>query len=294
MKSTSVWAFALSCAPAVFAQATTTTDASATTTSPEPSCTASLVTTLCDYPDPELAVASSGKEHCWGYCNKNQPCDFVIFRQGNPYTGTGTCWLYPGKTFDASAGSTSGCSNPYLSVYSKPTCSGGSPTTGGCAATASPSAVAEVCNYPAPEDCFYTCYASSGAGNCLDICAKADSCAYAVFNPRTESLSPYSSGTCWVYTNGTFDPSAATTCSGKTEQYVYNNACPKAISPSPSAAAIFSGASAVPSATVATAPRGDAEAQNASETPKAVAKDSGSSRFAPNLFLAAGLAAFLH
>lgn len=211
---------------------TATTTATTTTTSEEPSCTASLITTLCDYPEPFRAVASSGKGHCWDYCNENQPCDFVIFLAGNPYTGTGTCWVYPGETYDASKGTTEGCDNPFLSVYSKPVCEGPSTTTpGACAATASPSAVASVCGYPEPETCFYDCKASTGASHCLSLCAESDECSYAVFNPRGETNSPYEPGTCWIYPDGKYNPEEAETCDTP-EQYVYRNPCPKPPKPS--------------------------------------------------------------
>lgn len=237
MKSTPFWAsVALLRVSAVLAQSTITSAATATTTSAAPSCTASLITSLCNYtePGPEFAVASSGKAYCWDYCNAHQPCNFVIFAAGNPYTGTGTCWLYPGETFDASAGS-SDCSNPYLSVYDKPVCPSTTTTSDACAATATPSAIASVCGYPAPDDCFYTCSASAGASDCLSQCAEADSCSYVVFNPHNPSNTPYASGTCWMYSNGTYDAGAVTTCSGDPEQFVYNNVCPK---PSPSSTSL--------------------------------------------------------
>ncbi|KAF1964503.1 hypothetical protein BU23DRAFT_561854 [Bimuria novae-zelandiae CBS 107.79] len=248
-------AVALLHAPAVFAQATTTSEASTTTTTTAASsCTASLVTTLCDYkdPGPEFAVAIDSRASCWEYCNDHQPCDFVIFAAGNPYTGTGTCWVYPGEKFDESTGESSSCGNPYLSVYNKPECAEPStPTTGTCAATASPSTIATICDYPAPDDCFYTCSASEGASSCLSECADAESCSYAVFNPRNPSNSPYASGTCWIYTNGTYDAASAGTCSGKPEQFVYENPCPKppASSSSPSASPSSSSSSSSPSAT---------------------------------------------
>jgi hypothetical protein len=215
------------------------------TPTPEASnCTASLVTTLCDYkkPGPEFAVASSGKAHCWEYCNAHGPCNFVIFAAGNPYTGTGTCWLYPGESFDKSAG-TSGCD--YLSVYNKPECAAATPTSGACTATASPSAIASVCGYPTPDDsCFYSCAASDGASNCLSQCAESESCSYAIFNPHNPSNSPYASGTCWKYPNGTYDASKATKCSGAPEQFVYENPCPKKAS-----SASTSASASAPSAT---------------------------------------------
>ncbi|KAH7392301.1 hypothetical protein DE146DRAFT_662180 [Phaeosphaeria sp. MPI-PUGE-AT-0046c] len=248
-------------APAVFAQGLRQATGGVTPTAPpvpwypEPTpevsnCTASLITTLCEYKAPELgtAVASSGYKHCWEYCNAHQPCDFVIFVKGNPYTGTGTCWLYPGEKFDKSLGK-EGCD--YLSVYDKPVCAANpaTPTSGGCAATASPSAVATICDYPTPDDnCWSTCAASSGASNCLDLCAKSDQCNYAVFNPRTESLSPYSSGTCWMYPNGTYDASKAGKCAGKPEQYVYENPCPKAGSKAAASGSV-SGSASLPSGT---------------------------------------------
>ncbi|KAL2817307.1 hypothetical protein BJX63DRAFT_108602 [Aspergillus granulosus] len=220
-----------------------TSATSTTSTATAPSCTASLITSLCSYqdPGPEFAVASASRASCWDYCNAHPPCDFVIFAAGNPYLGTGSCWLYPGETFDASLGSTD-CANPYLSVYSQPVCAGGSATTtaggsatttaGACAATATPSVIAEVCGYPTPDDdCFYHCTASSGVTDCLSQCAEADSCNYVVFNPQNPSNSPYASGTCWMYPNGTFDAESATACSDAPEQFVYNNVCPK---PSPS------------------------------------------------------------
>ncbi|KFZ00682.1 hypothetical protein V500_00968 [Pseudogymnoascus sp. VKM F-4518 (FW-2643)] len=224
-------------------------ESSATSAAAAPSCTASLITSLCDYPSagPEFSVASDGRPHCWGYCNDHPPCDFVIFAAGNPYTGTGSCLLYPGKTFDASKGSTD-CGNPYLSVYSKPVCAGGSATTtaGACAATASPSAIASVCGYPTPGDCWDSCTASSGATNCLSQCAEADSCSYVVFNPHNPSNTPYSSGSCWMYPNGTFNAGSATPCSGSPEQFVYNNLCPK---PSPSSSSLSSSGTARSSGT---------------------------------------------
>ncbi|KFY49827.1 hypothetical protein V495_00438 [Pseudogymnoascus sp. VKM F-4514 (FW-929)] len=195
------------------------------------SCTASLVTTICDYtkPGPEFAVAAGGRSDCWEYCNDHTPCNFVIFAAGNPYTGTGTCWLYPGTSFDASKGS-SDCANPWLSVYSKPVCAGeaATPTAGACAATATPSAIASVCGYPTPpNNCWDTCSASSSASDCISQCAKADSCTYAIFNPHNPSNTPYSSGSCWMYPSGKFDAGSAKTCTGAPEQYVYENVCPK-------------------------------------------------------------------
>jgi hypothetical protein len=234
MKTAPFWASVALLVP----QALATTESvaisatSTTTTSATASCTASLTTKLCSYTEPgsAFAVAEDKTSSCWDYCNANPPCNFVIWNAGNPYTGTGTCWLYPGETFDASQGS-SNCTNPNLSVYSQPVCSGSATTTSGaCAATATPSAVASVCGYPAPVDCFDDCYASSGATNCLSLCAKADSCSYAVFNPHNDDNSQYSSGTCWVYSNGTYDAGSATTCSGDPEQFVYDNPCPKASS----------------------------------------------------------------
>ncbi|OQE19132.1 hypothetical protein PENSTE_c016G00740 [Penicillium steckii] len=225
------WATIALLAPRVLADltgSTTTSPTSTTSTSSAASCTASVVDTLCDYPEPDYyAVASDSRAHCWDYCNEHQPCEFLIFNPGNPYLGYGTCWLYPGEKFDKSKASTN-CSNPYLEVYDKPKCSGGTPTTtsGACTATATPSAVASICGYPAPEDCFNTCYASSGAPNCLSLCAEADACSYAVFRAG-DSHSAYAPGTCWVYTNGTYDKDLAGTCSGKPEQYVYDNVCPK-------------------------------------------------------------------
>lgn len=231
-------------APAVLAQSTATSATPTTSTTAAPSCTASLITNLCSYPDPgpDFAVASDGKAFCWDYCNAHPPCNFVIFAAGNPNTGTGTCWLYPGATYDASKGS-SNCANPYLSVYSQPVCAGASATStaGACAATATPSAVASVCGYPAPGDCFDDCSASVDASACLSQCAEADSCSYVVFNPTNADNSPYSSGSCWMYPNGTFDAGSATTCSGAPEQFVYDNLCPK---PSPSSSSLAPSATA--------------------------------------------------
>ncbi|KAF2742125.1 hypothetical protein M011DRAFT_293579 [Sporormia fimetaria CBS 119925] len=205
---------------------------------PEPTpevsdCEANLITTLCDYKKPELgtAVASSGKKMCWEYCNDNPPCNFVIFLAGNPYTGTGTCWLYPGEDFDESLGEP-GCGADHLSVFDKPVCANQPTPTNGvvCEATASPSAVASICDYPPPdEQCWYDCAASSGASNCLSQCAGRENCAFAVFNALNENSSPYGSGNCWMYPNGTFDASKAGSCDGnggKPNQFVYENKCP--------------------------------------------------------------------
>ncbi|KAI1860447.1 hypothetical protein JX265_009846 [Neoarthrinium moseri] len=256
---------------AVLAQSTGTSAATstATSTASASSCTASLITTLCSYkePGPEFAVASGSRASCWNYCNAHSPCSFVIFSAGNPYTGTGTCWLYPGESFDASAGS-SDCGNPSLSVYSQPVCAGGSATTtsGTCAATATPSAVASICGYPTPPDnCFDGCTASLGATDCLSQCAKAASCSYVVFNPDNPSNSPYASGSCWMYPNGTYDAGLATTCSGKPEQFVYDNLCPK---PSPTSSSALSSTTATNTGTATTAGGSDSTttSQNAAPT----------------------------
>lgn len=239
MKITPLWVSIALSVPGVLADRTepTATSASATaSTSTAPTCTASLITTLCDYPAPDngFAVAEGSKGGCFDYCNDNQPCDFVIWNPGNPYLGTGTCWLYPGESFDKSKGSTD-CGNPFLPVYGKPTCSGAATTTttsDSCTATVKPSAIASVCDYPPPSEyCFYECSASTGAPDCLSQCAKADSCAYAVFNPH-DSNSPYASGNCWIYPNGTYEAESASKCTGSPTQFVYNNECPKETSSS--------------------------------------------------------------
>ncbi|KAL7958025.1 hypothetical protein V8C34DRAFT_284112 [Trichoderma compactum] len=271
MKITPFWASIalLRVLPVLAATTPTPTSTSAAST-----CTASLVASLCDYPEPgpDFAVASDGRAFCWEYCNAHPPCSFVIFAEGNPYTGTGTCWLYPGENFDASAGS-SDCGNPYLSVYGEPVCNGkGTPTSGssGCAATATPSAIASVCGYPTPDDdCFSSCSASGGATDCLSQCAKADSCSYVVFNPHNPDNSPYASGTCWMYSNGTYDAGAATTCKGAPEQFVYKNPCPKPSHSSSSAPASSTGTTSTANGTVGTESGNavvDAEAATASES----------------------------
>ncbi|PYH46491.1 uncharacterized protein BP01DRAFT_355504 [Aspergillus saccharolyticus JOP 1030-1] len=224
--------------PTALAVATTTTTSTTTSTTAAASCTASLITTLCSYPEPgdDFAVAEDSTASCWDYCHANPPCSFVIFAAGNPTLDSGTCWLYPGETYNASAGS-SDCTNPSLSVYSEPVCSSGSatstattPTASACAATATPTAIASGCDYPAPGDCFDGCVASTGATNCLSLCAEAEACSYVVFNPHNDDNSPYAAGTCWIYPNGTFDASSLSTCSGDAAQYVYDNVCPKASS----------------------------------------------------------------
>ncbi|KAJ5167104.1 uncharacterized protein N7482_005885 [Penicillium canariense] len=229
-----------------------TSATSTTSTAAAPSCTSTLITSLCSYPEPgpDFAVASDGRAFCWDYCNAHPPCNFVIFAAGNPYTGTGTCWLYPGESFDASKGS-SNCGNPTLSVYSQPVCAGGSATTtaGACAATATPSAIASGCGYPVPSDCFDDCSASSGASDCLSQCAKADSCSYVVFNAENPDNSPYADGNCRIYPNGTFDAGSVTACSGAPTQFVYNNLCPK---PSPSSSSLSSSATQSSSGTSTT------------------------------------------
>ncbi|CAG8921776.1 unnamed protein product [Penicillium salamii] len=235
MKITAFWvSVTLSAARALAdsteSKATSAVTATATTSSTASTCTASLITSLCSYPEPDskFAVAIESKASCWDYCNAHPPCSFEIFVPGNPTLGTGTCWLYPGETFNATEGG-SDCSNPYLSVYDQPVCSGGSATTttGACTATATPSAIASVCGYPTPENnCNDDCYASTGASNCLSLCVEADSCSYAVFNPQ-DSSSQYASGSCWVYSSGTYNADSATTCSGDPEQFVYKNPCPK-------------------------------------------------------------------
>ncbi|OAA54688.1 hypothetical protein ISF_08289 [Cordyceps fumosorosea ARSEF 2679] len=247
--SATIWAAAGSIGAA--AAQSVSDNPSPTTAASAPSCTATLLTKLCDYPSPgpEFAVASSGREFCWGYCQRSAlPCSFIVFAAGNPYTGSGTCWVYPGQAFDASKGASgSSCANPYLSVYDKPTCAGGGGGGGGTspadrvpagcsAAVASPSPLAALCDYPTPpNDCRDSCAASAGAPDCLAQCAmRADGCAYAVFRAGSSSKSPYASGTCWMYPEGSYDGAAGKACGdGVAPQlYVYNNTCPR---PSPTA-----------------------------------------------------------
>lgn len=280
----------LSYAPLLHAQPTATVTSDASSTTEEPSCTASLITDLCEYKEPslEFAVASSGKAHCWGYCNNHPPCNFVVFVGGNPYLGTGTCWLYPDEEYDESAGTTEGCSNKVVSVYDKPVCDDdgdgdddgdesestatATSSSYSCTATESPSAIAEVCDYPTPdEDCFTGCVASESAASCLSFCAEADSCTFAVFNPHNPSGTPHASGTCWIYPEGKYDEKKASTCSGSPEQYVYENKCPK-----PKSASSSSSSSSEPSATVssdgsgATADNSDGDDEDAASTPAAL------------------------
>ncbi|KAJ5660019.1 hypothetical protein N7507_006470 [Penicillium longicatenatum] len=275
MKTAPFWVYIALSAPRALADLTGTTATSATSTTSTATastCTASLITSLCSYPEPDLdfAVAEDSRVSCWNYCNAHPPCDFVIFSAGNPTTGTGACWLYPGETFNATEGS-SNCSNPTLSVYSQPVCAGGSATTtaGACTATATPSAIASVCGYPAPGDCFDDCIASTGAKDCLSQCATADSCSYVVFNPDNSGNSPYASGSCWIYPNGTFNAGSATTCSGDPEQFVYKNLCPK---PSTSSSSLSSSATESSSAT------GTAGTTSSSTT----SADTGSTTSTPN------------
>lgn len=239
------WASLALLIPAVLAQSTTSTS---TTSAATPSCTASLITKLCSYPEPgpEFAVASESRASCWRFCDAHPPCDFVIFYPGNPTLGSGTCWLYPGQSFDESKGD-SDCGSPYLDVYDKPECTG-SPTTTttgtACTATETPSAIASVCGYPTPPgECFDGCTASLGATNCLSQCANSDSCSYVVFNPHNPSNSPYASGTCWMYPSGEFQPDKAEDCSGDPEQFVYENSCPKPVTSSSSSASVTPSAS---------------------------------------------------
>ncbi|KAL2847873.1 hypothetical protein BJY01DRAFT_234141 [Aspergillus pseudoustus] len=262
MKISSFWASVALLAPRALA----TTSASSTTSSAaaEATCTA-------------FAVASYGRSYCWDYCNDHPPCAFVIFAAGNPYLGTGTCWLYPGETFDENKGD-SDCANPWLSVYDKPECPTATTTTpGACAATETPSAIASVCNYPTPdEDCFYDCAASSGAVHCLSMCAERDSCNYVVYNPHNPINSPYASGTCWMYPNGTYDASAASECSGDPEQYVYNNVCPKP-SPSSSSSVSSSSASSATEAASETTTAGATSGGTASAATETITTDENSS-----------------
>ncbi|CEJ90370.1 hypothetical protein VHEMI06159 [[Torrubiella] hemipterigena] len=250
MKFNALWAMtALVSAPAVLADA------------PSATCSAELIGKICDYTKPgsEFSVAAGSKEYCWDYCNAHKPCSFVIFAAGNPYTGTGSCLVYPGESYNPAKASTN-CGNPTYSVYKEPTCTGGTPTNGpgACAATATPSAVASVCGYPEPSDCFSTCSASLSASDCLSQCAGKESCNFVVFNPHNPDNTPYSDGSCWMYTEGQFDPKAAKTCKGGPEQFVYTNSCPKPPSgpksssapkgtSSPAASSVLSGGSSAPS-----------------------------------------------
>lgn len=197
-------------------------------------CSASLIAELCDYPEPikGTAVVSSGPEFCWQYCHDNQPCSFVIFEEGNPYTGSGNCLVYHDQEYDPSKATPDGCQHKGLSVYGKPSCEGdkaAATAEGACAATASPSAIAEVCGYPTPPgDCATDgCIAAGGASDCLSFCAKAESCSYAIFNPGNEMHSEFYTGSCWIFPKGDYDSKKAKKCKGPVEQYVYKNTCPK-------------------------------------------------------------------
>ncbi|KAK3190674.1 hypothetical protein K4F52_003365 [Lecanicillium sp. MT-2017a] len=218
-----------------------------TTTSNDvaPTCTAAQTISICDYPPPDygFAAASSGKAHCQAYCEKVPPCNFAVFVAGNPYTGTGSCWTYPGLEYDPSKAE-SGCD--HLTVFIKPECHGGSEgeeddgsaaataskttPTYTCAATESPSAVAldEVCDYPPPDaDCYSNCAASGGAVQCLSQCAESQDCSFVVFNALNSAGNQYRDGNCWMYTNSTYDAGLAGTCKDKPKQFVYKNDCPK-------------------------------------------------------------------
>ncbi|KAJ5921328.1 hypothetical protein N7466_009654 [Penicillium verhagenii] len=259
MKFTPFWVSSALLIPQALALAASATTSTATSTTAAATCTASLITTLCSYPEPAdgTAVASDGSAFCWDYCNANPPCSFVIFRLGDPDNGDGTCWLYPGDTFDASEGTTD-CDDPILSVYDEPVCSTATTTatattsTYSCAATETPSAIASVCGYPEPADCDSNCYASSGASNCMSICAKADACSYTVFNTHNEDYSPYGDGTCWVYPSGTYDAANATTCTDNVYQYVYDNECPKPSTSSSSSSSATGTAGATSGSTTST------------------------------------------
>ena len=294
MKTTHFWALIALCAPAVLAQSTRTTASQTSATSAAPSCTASLITKLCDYPEPgdDFAVAED-TPGCWAYCNAHPPCNFAIFAAGNPNTGSGTCWLYPAQNFDASAGSKN-CGNPYLSVYDKPVCAGtpsatATTSSGACAATAAPSAIASVCSYPTPPGgCFDDCTASSSAVDCLSQCVDAASCSYAIFNPHNGNNSPYGSGTCWIYPSGTYDAGSAKTCSGKPEQFVYKNPCPKGSS-SPSLSSSPSPSSSPSSSSAGNSTKTEGNTQNSTPGSHNVA----SSSFSLSKSLAVGMAAVL-
>ncbi|KAJ2976103.1 hypothetical protein NQ176_g5144 [Zarea fungicola] len=171
----------------------------------EGTCTAKLSTKLCDYDKSNLLAAAAGSRNgCWSLCDSEKygPCSFVIFLPGNPYLGTGTCWLYPGDKFDSTKGTDQGCGSPFLEVYDKPSCTGGPakpsvvcPAATGPSPVASPSPVAAICGYEAPEnDCWDSCYASSGSTDCLNLCGKADDCEFAIFNALNEPKSPWMSG----------------------------------------------------------------------------------------------------
>ncbi|KAJ5933854.1 hypothetical protein N7454_006183 [Penicillium verhagenii] len=249
MKSTPFWVSSALLIPQALALAASATTSTTTSTTAAATCTASLITTLCSYTEPAdgTAVASDGSAFCWDYCNANPPCSFVIFRLGDPYTGDGTCWLYPGETFDASEGTTD-CDDPIFPfALPLPPPLPQPPLLIPAPPLRPPSAVASVCGYPAPADCDSNCYASSGASNCMSICAKADACSYTVFNTNNEDYSPYGDGTCWVYPSGTYDASNATTCTDNVYQYVYDNECPKPSTSSSSSSSSATGTAAATS-----------------------------------------------
>ncbi|KXJ88534.1 hypothetical protein Micbo1qcDRAFT_166579 [Microdochium bolleyi] len=272
----------------------------ATARAAAPSCTAELLGEFCDYPKPPgtgvFNIATDGRAGCWKYCAEHQPCDFSVWVEANAELDKGTCWVYPGQSFDASLGTTEGCGNRYLKVYGKPTCTGlPAPTPIGtatapvlaCAATASPSAVAQVCDYPTPkEGCFSLCSAQTSAAGCLSQCAQLDSCAFVVYNPHNPAGSPHSTGSCWMYPEAeTYDPSAGKTCSGPAEQYVYENKCPKPPRPSSSTPAPAGGASPTAGAAAGGSGSGSsgaagvagAAATQASPTPTEVGKSAAGS-----------------
>ncbi|KAJ6781193.1 hypothetical protein PWT90_05970 [Aphanocladium album] len=199
-------------------------------------CTANLLATLCDYPSSGSAfnVASGSPEHCWRYCYEHGQCNFAVFVKQNPFADTGgSCSIYPGRVFDKTLGEDGAtCSHPLTYVYDAPKCEGVPTPSDGvpsacAAAVGTPSAVAEVCNYPAPsKTCFSECALASGASHCLSMCAKAEKCSYVVFYANNEAQSPFASGNCWMYPEGSYDSAKAGKCDGKPNQFVYKNTCP--------------------------------------------------------------------
>lgn len=255
MKTTSVLVFA-SAAPLALAA--------------EPTCTANLVTKVCGYENTVLAAAEGSREGCYELCDSEKygPCKFAIFSPGNPYLGDGTCWLYPDESFDPAKEQDKGCGNPYLEVYDKITCQNNpkQTPTALCPAAASPTPVAKVCGYKAPEDCDTTCIVSTGQTDCLNRCATADECAYVVFYTNNDAKSPWMSGNCWIYKDGKFDPKAVTACKDKPDQYVFDPACPKVTKTATASAAKETGSAASGSAAHETGSATSGAAAKASKT----------------------------
>ncbi|KAH7303174.1 hypothetical protein B0I35DRAFT_447084 [Stachybotrys elegans] len=250
--------------------ASPTTSSAVSTAPAERHCQAELLAERCmyDMPDQEDLIVSDF-DFCMAYCHRSSDCNYFIWTGDMTLSGVHQCWLYPGEEYDERSGSIGSCGE---FVYDKPHTCEGYPAEDYCAVPADLDelVIADmVCGYPAPDDCGDNCQVTTDARKCLDLCADADECNYAVFNPSSASGLLEDSGDCWIYSNGTYDNTLVEMCGSNISQYIFKNPCITLPDPSSFAAsttAPTTASSAASSTTVSSAMSSEPAPQGSPDT----------------------------